>query len=1746
MDKKENNHQRIFSDKSNLIKRDIMINQINIQERKNNSKLKNEKIIKRDFNNKIFNDNLESDYLQFEKIEKYNENNINTTREKNSIKYKDNIDEEKIKNNENNLNNDCVNTQVHITKSISISSIKKVKKKTSKNLLLKSNDNPFSSIRNSLLKEGNSKRVEKSKTKISNTKDNLTEDKNLIKSPQRKKGNQEIILSDRVNNMNIYNIKTNDNKNLNKIDIDIVNNINPHIFGNIISPKNSKSSKFNNNNSNIKVSQMKNNNSNRINITNYCNYSKNKNILKKQNYSNSNSIPINFNNKISINNQNITAFDRNRLYYDNTKIDFNKIENDLSKSKQSKPINVKLVFTGDNVTREKSKDIFENEHDLQTNNINCYQKNINLDLDNLIKNKNIHKSIDFANSKNMKNNFIFYPDHDNLTKNFENIKKVTDCNKEIEYFKKNSIQFENNIVNKFIQFKDINFKTNSEKTNNVSELKSKNQSLIESDLYRDLKIKQRLNKANNLTDLNINFDLKESSIKYNEPKNKIVIKINPTKYSRNENKDEIIENKSIYSKNDLNDVSQPKEKRDSKLTNYQINSYTNNYLAKRQNLIKNNKNLYQQNGNENICEVKNMIVQEKDDFLNSDNLTINKKNVENFNELNNLRTKNNENNNNMDFKTSESKNENFNVNRINSFPTHFFQMSELNETSEKKLDLLKNKKDVIKDKIEEIFEDKESIYIGLYPDYESTIKKEEDLINETQRFNFKNNHENFPDFLNLKNKSFSKYEFQNGFDGLNFLNEINLNENKIAFNKSNNNSLNDIDKINIFKINAETDNVGIIQTQNNDREKNHKEENHFFDTINSEYKTIEFYTDINSLKDAAKYNKIKEPNIFSRLQSYNINENPSEKLLIKKDNEYSLNKENKYQNSTKSNLLYFKDKENILGKEEDEIYKNPLMNSSYIDSNFYKKINLFESNNDKKYSFKKLSFDMNIIEKQNIEKKEIESKEFDNIQEKEYIKKNYNIKKNEKLKTNNNFKELNNYKSKHNSFSIIKDINVNKNLENNFLKNDNENIANLENSEKKIKIIINNNFSYFNQIKETNNCDRDNNDKFENQINNSFNILNQEKFEKKRNEKKDKILFNDVKDKVEKIFSDSQKELNTNKICNKIYSEKNIKKNENENIDNGNHKPYNYINYLEKENNLFEKRKENIDKNNILIKDFNDENIKRNLSIQERIKLEKISSINESNYEDIPKDIILYERSLECQEGKRLSLPNYKKDNIINRLNQKQETSKNNIDQNYEISNRENINILKEIMKNKSTEFKENTMNSSILNLNDKKRNINLIKDNIMEICFLKDIDMKNGNIKEISNSENEIFFSDEECTLSEDEKAIITNVPIFKLKRFTSFNIQTEIKFNQIENFTNFNNNIDNINNINNNFINSFEDEKNNNKLNKSTNERKIDIKTKNYSKYLNSGILKTLFVNSNKTKKSICKYLDLKDLVSISYVNKLFNNELKEYIDIIIKNMILRDNNIFIRYKIWKSIYSYSMLNKSENLKSIYIELINKESSYMLDILKDINRTFPEDITFRPGQINNNKLKNILSAYSNYNTKIGYAQGLNFIVAAAILIFPEEEQIFIFIDSLINKFKFNKIMGIDNSEVRSHLELIQYQLEKYTPKLCVFLSRNGLSHEFFSTSWIITIFANVVNHSTLFKIWDFFIIYGWKFFNSFLISIMLIFENKILNFDANYLSVLIKEFMKSKEFDKYFDKIVDKSFEIMRKESNLNSYTK
>ncbi len=223
-------------------------------------------------------------------------------------------------------------------------------------------------------------------------------------------------------------------------------------------------------------------------------------------------------------------------------------------------------------------------------------------------------------------------------------------------------------------------------------------------------------------------------------------------------------------------------------------------------------------------------------------------------------------------------------------------------------------------------------------------------------------------------------------------------------------------------------------------------------------------------------------------------------------------------------------------------------------------------------------------------------------------------------------------------------------------------------------------------------------------------------------------------------------------------------------------------------------------------------------------------------------------------------------------------------------------------------------------------------------------------------------------------------------------------------------------------------------------------------------------------------------------------------------------------------------------KNLKSKY-EFYKKNKSVYNDIIKqDIIRTFPEDPSFKVDSINYNKLYDLLTCYSNYNKSIGYAQGLNFLAASSICLFKNEEKVFIFLDGLINRFKLNLLLSINNNKnLPKTMKYFSNILNKYCNEFNDYLSSKLLNHEFFSTSWLLTLFSNSMERNKLFICWCFMVIFGWKFFYSFVIQLLLFYKKSLLEINETKLSTEMKELLKRKQFIKDFNVIIKNTLNFM-----------
>ena len=290
---------------------------------------------------------------------------------------------------------------------------------------------------------------------------------------------------------------------------------------------------------------------------------------------------------------------------------------------------------------------------------------------------------------------------------------------------------------------------------------------------------------------------------------------------------------------------------------------------------------------------------------------------------------------------------------------------------------------------------------------------------------------------------------------------------------------------------------------------------------------------------------------------------------------------------------------------------------------------------------------------------------------------------------------------------------------------------------------------------------------------------------------------------------------------------------------------------------------------------------------------------------------------------------------------------------------------------------------------------------------------------------------------------------------------------------------------------------------------------------------------INTN-FKLNLIKFLDKKSLLVLSSINKKFFTNLrskiyKYFYDKIIKN---NGNKVYI-LKILSSLKKYSS-NKNK-----YYFYLKKKSLYDNIIMQDIVRTFPCEKIFGLGSNNYNKLYNILTAYSNFNKNIGYAQGMNFIVARAISAFKNEEKVFDFLDGFINRFNLGYLISINNQKLPNQMKYFSHILNKYCSDFINYLKSKLVSPDFFSTSWLLTLFSNSMDKKKLYICWCFMIIFGWKFFYSFVIQVILFYEKSLIKINESKLSKQMKDLLKSNSFIQDFNQIVKNTLVFM--ENNI-----
>lgn len=184
------------------------------------------------------------------------------------------------------------------------------------------------------------------------------------------------------------------------------------------------------------------------------------------------------------------------------------------------------------------------------------------------------------------------------------------------------------------------------------------------------------------------------------------------------------------------------------------------------------------------------------------------------------------------------------------------------------------------------------------------------------------------------------------------------------------------------------------------------------------------------------------------------------------------------------------------------------------------------------------------------------------------------------------------------------------------------------------------------------------------------------------------------------------------------------------------------------------------------------------------------------------------------------------------------------------------------------------------------------------------------------------------------------------------------------------------------------------------------------------------------------------------------------------------------------------------------------NNNNDDLKQIYKDINRTFiinEYDNAATIDQIDDekiNKLKNVLIAISNYNSEIGYTQGMNNIIGFLLKVTKfDEKKAFDLAVLIMDKIKGYFIK--DFPLLKENLIKFNNEFSRRNNKLYKHFKENGIPDELWISKWLQTLFTINFTFNEICRLWDSLIVYGFNFIIYLSLSIIYFAEDNLLKYD-------------------------------------------
>ncbi|XP_064624234.1 uncharacterized protein LOC135485851 isoform X2 [Lineus longissimus] len=240
-------------------------------------------------------------------------------------------------------------------------------------------------------------------------------------------------------------------------------------------------------------------------------------------------------------------------------------------------------------------------------------------------------------------------------------------------------------------------------------------------------------------------------------------------------------------------------------------------------------------------------------------------------------------------------------------------------------------------------------------------------------------------------------------------------------------------------------------------------------------------------------------------------------------------------------------------------------------------------------------------------------------------------------------------------------------------------------------------------------------------------------------------------------------------------------------------------------------------------------------------------------------------------------------------------------------------------------------------------------------------------------------------------------------------------------------------------------------------------------------------------------------------NYFVNLGTRELQPCVDL--KILIRQGIPYDMKEKVWKAVINFRVGKMREIVgPSYYCDLLSTKGGIKRynpaakQIELDLLRTLPNNKHYESLQGEGiPRLRRILQAYSCHNPVVGYCQGLNRLVAIALLFLNEEDAFWCLVcivDFIMPQDYYSKTLIASQADQRVLKDLISEKL----PRFYAHLDSYEVDMSLFTFNWFLTVFVDNIPVETFLRIWDDFLYEGTKVLFRFAIAFFKYAEEDIL----------------------------------------------